>query len=107
MAYNRPLEKPGKRPLSVSENTYPYPVLGFPEAHNDNTWVKPISVLIADDHGLVREGTKQVLEQDSALQVVAEADRGDRAVELALMLRPDIALLDLRLPGITGIEAAV
>ncbi|HEV2952773.1 MAG TPA: response regulator transcription factor [Candidatus Dormibacteraeota bacterium] len=65
-----------------------------------------IRVLIADDHVLVRAGTRQVLEQDPNLRIVAEADRGDTAVELALKHRPDIALLDLRLPGITGIEAA-
>lgn len=68
--------------------------------------MRRITILIADDHTLVREGTKQVLEQQADLRVVAEADRGDDAVELARRLRPEIALLDLRLPGCSGIEAA-
>jgi DNA-binding NarL/FixJ family response regulator len=64
-----------------------------------------ISVMIADDHALVREGTKQILERASDLRVVGEAERGDRAVELALSLRPDVVLMDLRLPALSGIAA--
>ena len=65
-----------------------------------------ITVLIAEDHTLVREGTREILARDPDLAVVAEADRGDRALELMERLRPHVALVDLRLPGLSGIEVA-
>lgn len=65
-----------------------------------------IRVLIAEDHTLVREGTREILEREPDLSVVAEADRGDRALALIRDLRPDVALVDLRLPGLSGIDAA-
>ena len=65
-----------------------------------------ITVLIAEDHTLVREGTREILEREPDLTVVAEADRGDTALALLRRDRPDVALVDLRLPGLSGIEAA-
>lgn len=65
-----------------------------------------IRVLIAEDHTLVREGTRQILEQAPDIEVVGEAARGDEALELALELRPDVLLVDLRMPGLNGIEVA-
>jgi DNA-binding NarL/FixJ family response regulator len=65
-----------------------------------------ITVFIAEDHTLVREGTRQILEQQADLRVVGEAERGDDAVSQVVALRPDVALLDLRLPGLNGIAAA-
>jgi DNA-binding NarL/FixJ family response regulator len=65
-----------------------------------------IRVLIADDHTLVREGTRQILQQTPDIEVVGEADRGDQAVELVEHLRPDVLLLDLRMPGRNGIDVA-
>lgn len=64
-----------------------------------------ITVFIADDHPVVREGTRQILEQHADLQVVGEAARGDRAVELIAQLQPHVVLLDVRMPGLSGIEA--
>ena len=64
-----------------------------------------IGVFIAEDHTLVREGTRQILEQQPDLAVVGEADRGDLAVERIARLRPDVALLDVRLPGLNGVAA--
>lgn len=64
-----------------------------------------IRVLIAEDHTLVREGTREILEREPDLSVVAEADRGDRALALMRQLQPEVALVDLRLPGLSGIEA--
>lgn len=68
--------------------------------------VANVSVLIVDDHAVVREGTRQLLAQDQSLNVVGEAGRGDEAVRLALLLRPDVVLLDLALPDQSGIDVA-
>ena len=64
-----------------------------------------IRVLIADDHAVVREGTRQILEQDEGLEVVAEASDGEQAVRLTGEHRPDVAIIDIAMPGVDGIEA--
>ncbi len=64
-----------------------------------------ISILLADDHALVREGTRQLLEREPDLQVVAEAGDGEEAVQLAAAHRPDVALIDIAMPRLNGIEA--
>lgn len=65
----------------------------------------PIRVLLADDHALVREGTRRLLEAESDVEVVAEAASGEEAVAAARDLQPDIAIMDIAMPGIGGIEA--
>jgi NarL family two-component system response regulator LiaR len=64
-----------------------------------------IKVMIADDHAVVREGTCQILEQEPDIDVVAEAADGEEAVRLAGSSRPDVAIIDIAMPGIDGIEA--
>jgi DNA-binding NarL/FixJ family response regulator len=64
-----------------------------------------IRVLLADDHKIVREGLKSLLEKDPDIEVVAMADNGRTAVQLAGELKPDIAVLDIAMPEINGIEA--
>lgn len=64
-----------------------------------------IKILIADDHAVVREGTRQILEQEPDLDVVAEAVDGEEAVRLSGSSRPDVAIIDIAMPGIDGIEA--
>jgi DNA-binding NarL/FixJ family response regulator len=64
-----------------------------------------ISILIADDHRIVRHGLKQSLSQEKDMQVVAEADTGRSAVRLASKLKPDIILMDVSMPDLNGIEA--
>lgn len=64
-----------------------------------------IRVLIAEDHTLVREETRDLLDRQPDIEVVGEAGDGASAVEQAVRLRPDVALFDIRLPGVNGIEA--
>ncbi|HEY8550019.1 MAG TPA: response regulator transcription factor [Vicinamibacterales bacterium] len=65
----------------------------------------PITVLVVDDHFLVRMGLSSTLGAEPDLQVVAEAANGPQAVQLFDEHRPDVTLIDLRLPGMTGVEA--
>ena len=64
-----------------------------------------IKILIADDHAVVREGTRQILEQEPDLTVVAEAGDGEEAVRLAGNFKPDVAIIDVAMPKVDGIEA--
>lgn len=64
-----------------------------------------IKILIADDHAVVREGTRQILEHEADLEVVAEACDGEEAVEMATRFKPDIAIIDIAMPKLDGIEA--
>ena len=64
-----------------------------------------INILIADDHAVVREGTRQILEQEADLKVVAEAGDGEEAVQLAGSFKPDVAIIDIAMPKLDGIEA--
>jgi DNA-binding NarL/FixJ family response regulator len=64
-----------------------------------------ISILLVDDHELVRRGTRDVLELNPDLAVVGEAQDGREAVELVRQLQPDIVLMDVTMPGMNGIEA--
>ena len=62
-------------------------------------------VLLADDHTLVRRGLRMILDAEPDLEVVAEVGRGDDAVDAARRTRPDVALLDVEMPGLDGIAA--
>jgi len=68
--------------------------------------VKPIRVLLADDHTLVRAGIRSLLETIENLEVIAECGDGREALELISLHRPDLALLDIGMPGMNGIEIA-
>jgi DNA-binding NarL/FixJ family response regulator len=67
--------------------------------------VDKISVLLVDDHALVRKGFRRMLEDDAAIAVVGEASDGNDAVKLAIALKPKVTVMDCALPGISGIEA--
>ncbi len=64
-----------------------------------------IRILIADDHGIVREGLKFVVQQEPDLEVVGEAEDGREAVRLAETLEPDVIVMDIGMPRLNGIEA--
>jgi len=65
-----------------------------------------IRVVLADDHAVVRKGIRDFLEEDGDIEVVAEAGDGEKVKELILALRPDVAVLDIRMPLATGIDVA-
>ncbi len=65
----------------------------------------PIKVLIADDHAMVREGLRQLLEPQADIEVVGEASDGVEALDLVRSLRPNILVLDLAMPRMNGLEA--
>jgi two-component system invasion response regulator UvrY len=67
--------------------------------------MKKITILIVDDHTLVRETWSFILNTDPRFSVIAESGSGEEAVELSKKLRPDIVIMDINLPGINGIEA--
>jgi DNA-binding NarL/FixJ family response regulator len=67
--------------------------------------MQTIKVLLADDHDLVREGTRELLEREEDLLVVAEAGDGEEAVRLAARHSPDVVLMDIAMPKLNGIEA--
>lgn len=64
-----------------------------------------VRILIADDHSVVRAGLRALLEQRDNFRVVAEASTGEEAVQRAQEYHPDVAVLDIRMPGVSGIEA--
>ena len=65
----------------------------------------PISVVLVDDHKIMRDGIKAILEHAAEFVVVGEAESGVDAVQVCRELRPDIVMMDIRLPGLNGIEA--
>jgi DNA-binding NarL/FixJ family response regulator len=67
--------------------------------------MKAIRILLAEDQTLMRQGLKTLLELEPGLKVIAEAADGREAVKLALQLRPDIALMDVQMPHLNGVEA--
>lgn len=76
-----------------------------PSAHNPAAARRRIRVLVADDHPVVRAGLAAVIAQDAELELAAEAENGERAVTLFREHRPDVVLMDLRMPVMDGVEA--
>ena len=71
----------------------------------DNVERESIRIVLADDHAVVREGTRILLEREADFSVVGEAADGDEAISLVGQLRPDVAVLDIAMPNTNGIEA--
>src|SRR5512146_1140558 len=66
---------------------------------------KLIRVILADDHAMVRAGIRKILETSSDIEVVAEADDGEAAEKYVQQYQPDLAVLDIQMPRVSGIEA--
>jgi len=66
---------------------------------------KKTRILVAEDHAIVREGTCRVLDQEDDFEVIAEASDGEEAVKLAVEYQPDVALVDIVMPNMNGVEA--
>ena len=64
-----------------------------------------INVLLADDHGVLRDGVQRLLESNSDIKVIATVDDGLAAVEKAVELQPDVVVMDVSMPGLNGLEA--
>ncbi|HEX4759198.1 MAG TPA: response regulator transcription factor [Thermoleophilaceae bacterium] len=65
-----------------------------------------LHILVADDHGIVRAGIKMLIDRQDGMHVVAEAEDGIQAVEAAQAAKPDVAILDVSMPRMTGLQAA-
>lgn len=66
--------------------------------------MEPIKIIIADDHKMVREGIRQLLELDGEIQVISEADDGIQCIKLVMEQKPDVLLLDINMPNMNGLE---
>ena len=66
--------------------------------------MSPIKAILADDHALVREGLKQILEFDGSIEIIGEASNGQECIDLLQSLTPDIILLDINMPVLNGLE---
>jgi len=67
--------------------------------------LQEISLVLADDHAVVRSGTRELLEQQPDLKIVGEASNGEEAVRMANELQPDVMVMDVRMPKMSGVEA--
>jgi DNA-binding NarL/FixJ family response regulator len=66
-----------------------------------------ITVVLADDHALVRKGFRRMLEDDPSIRVVGEACDGSEAVALAKSMQPDVVVMDMAMPGLNGVQATI
>jgi two-component system response regulator NreC len=64
-----------------------------------------IRILLADDHQMVREGIRSLLEKESNIEIVGEAEEGRKAVELVRKLQPDVVIMDITMPNLNGVDA--
>jgi DNA-binding NarL/FixJ family response regulator len=74
-------------------------------AHGRDTDTQVMRILIADDHGIVRSGLRMLLEGQADMEVIGEASDGAEARDFAIRERPDLAILDVKMPKLTGLQA--
>src|SRR6185295_171474 len=75
------------------------------EAASTPEWPGKITVILSDDHNIVREGLRLLLESADDIKVIGEAENGRQALQLAKDLKPDVAVLDIAMPVLNGLEA--
>lgn len=68
--------------------------------------ITQIKILLVDDHNLVRDGIRNIIEKKSNMQIIGEASDGREAIKLASKLKPDVIVIDVAMPGLNGIDAA-
>ena len=66
---------------------------------------KKVTIVLVDDHTVVRAGVRRLLEQEALFDVIGEADSGEKAYQMFRELKPDVMLMDLSMPGMGGLEA--
>jgi DNA-binding NarL/FixJ family response regulator len=69
------------------------------------TFATPITVIIADDHPIVRDGFKKMISKSKEIKLVGEAENGEELIKVARLLKPDVIIADIRMPVMDGIEA--
>jgi DNA-binding NarL/FixJ family response regulator len=84
----------------------PYPASGASDGGSPEAARQPVRVVIADDHETYRQGLARAIRRFGRLDLVGEAADGDEALEIVREASPDIALLDVRMPGLDGLEVA-
>ena len=92
-------------PPETQQRTVSRDGVSVPAAYSPPEGREKIRVLLADDHRIVRQGLAALLQHDPSIEVVAEAEDGDTAVELTRRLLPSVVVMDINMPGISGIEA--
>ncbi|PQJ76917.1 response regulator [Polaribacter glomeratus] len=70
------------------------------------TYKREIKIILVDDHKLLRDGLRNIIEQRSNMRIVGEASDGREAIKICLKLEPDVLVIDVAMPGLNGIEAA-
>jgi DNA-binding NarL/FixJ family response regulator len=74
--------------------------------HQETNGLRKITILIVDDHPIIREGLRKLLEMEHDIDVIAEAGSGEQALEMARQAQPDVVLLDINLPNLNGLQVA-
>jgi DNA-binding NarL/FixJ family response regulator len=105
MTHQEATEEPNARSVLLQTNSLEDTNSVRETARSEQTTNGVLTVLIADDHPVVREGLVAIIQTQPGLKVIAQASNGQEATEKFLAHRPDIALLDLRMPLMTGVEA--
>lgn len=100
-----PLHYPAFRKGSVSESSVSKSTASVPRPELENC-VKPLRILIADDHELIRRGLRSLLSSHTGWEVCGEAKDGVEAVQQTKRLQPDVLVLDITMPNMNGLEAA-
>jgi DNA-binding NarL/FixJ family response regulator len=96
----------GKKEGSMSDETRTASTDATDRADDEISLGRTIRVLIVDDHELVREGTRQLLQQDAGIEVVATSGSAEEALDLIEQLHPEVAIVDVNLPSMNGLDLA-